>query len=85
MLTSFLQLFSFTILQQITLRSSSYALVKKTTIMGAMAKFLRRIVRNDAMRTDPEEIYGWRVFALACACESRFLRHCPLSVYTMNG
>ncbi|KAK5993690.1 MFS-type transporter qa-x [Cladobotryum mycophilum] len=33
--------------------------------MGAtMVKVLRKIVRNDAMRTDPEEIYGWRVFAL---------------------
>lgn len=32
--------------------------------MGTMAKILRRIVRNDAMRTDPDEIYGWRVFAL---------------------
>ncbi|KOS21356.1 putative quinate permease [Escovopsis weberi] len=32
--------------------------------MGAMARVLRTIVRNDAMRTDPDEIYGWRVFAL---------------------
>ncbi|KND93422.1 Quinate permease [Tolypocladium ophioglossoides CBS 100239] len=35
--------------------------------MAAMAKILRSIVRNDAMRTDPEEIYGWRVFALVCS------------------
>lgn len=35
--------------------------------MAVMAKFLRSIVRNDAMREDPDEIYGWRVFALACA------------------
>ncbi|KAG7118864.1 Quinate permease like protein [Verticillium longisporum] len=32
-----------------------------------ISKFLRAIVRNEAMRTDPHEIYGWRVFALACA------------------
>ncbi|KAM0324131.1 hypothetical protein ACHAQA_008323 [Verticillium albo-atrum] len=32
-----------------------------------IARFLRAIVRNEAMRTDPDEIYGWRVFALACA------------------
>lgn len=37
--------------------------------MAIMARILRSIVRNDAMRTDPDEIYGWRVFALACcAC-----------------
>ncbi len=35
--------------------------------MAVMAKFLRSVVRNDAMRQDPDEIYGWRVFALACA------------------
>lgn len=29
--------------------------------------FLQKIVRNDAMRTDPHEIYNWRVFALAAA------------------
>lgn len=35
-----------------------------------MAKtFLQRIVRNDAMKIDPVEIYNWRVFFLAaCAC-----------------
>ncbi|KAL6875457.1 general substrate transporter [Trichoderma longibrachiatum] len=32
--------------------------------MGVTSKFLRAIVRNDAMRTDPDEIYGWRVFTL---------------------
>lgn len=35
--------------------------------MAVTAKILRAIVRNDAMRNDPEEIYGWRVFALVCA------------------
>lgn len=28
---------------------------------------LQRVVKNDAMKTDPPEIYGWRVFALACS------------------
>jgi hypothetical protein len=28
-------------------------------------KFLQRVVRNDAMKSDPPEIYGWRVYALA--------------------
>ncbi|TQS33950.1 hypothetical protein Golomagni_05690, partial [Golovinomyces magnicellulatus] len=32
-----------------------------------MAKILRAFVRNDAMREDPDEIYGGRVFALVCA------------------
>lgn len=32
--------------------------------MGVGAKVLRAVVRNDAMREDPPEIYGWRVFAL---------------------
>lgn len=29
--------------------------------------FLQTFVRNDAMKTDPPEIYNWRVFLLACA------------------
>ncbi|KAI1321977.1 MFS sugar transporter-like protein [Xylariaceae sp. FL0255] len=28
---------------------------------------LQKIVRNDAMRMDPPEIYGWRVYLLACS------------------
>lgn len=32
-----------------------------------LARFFRKIVKNDAMRNDPEEIYGWRVIALVCA------------------
>lgn len=28
--------------------------------------FLQMIIRNDAMKTDPLEIYGWRVYTLAC-------------------
>lgn len=31
----------------------------------ARKTFLQRIVKNDAMKNDPPEIYGWRVFALA--------------------
>ncbi|KAF3159385.1 hypothetical protein TWF788_003794 [Orbilia oligospora] len=30
-------------------------------------RFLRRIVKNEAMTTDPIEIYNWRVYLLACA------------------
>ncbi|KAK0668189.1 putative permease [Cercophora samala] len=30
-------------------------------------KILRKIVRNEAMATDPAEIYGWRVYLLACS------------------
>ncbi|KAK7432476.1 hypothetical protein QQZ08_001041 [Neonectria magnoliae] len=33
----------------------------------ALSGVLRRIVRNDAMRDDPKEIYNWRVLALVCA------------------
>nr|OQO19490.1 hypothetical protein B0A51_11536 [Rachicladosporium sp. CCFEE 5018] len=29
--------------------------------------FLKFIVHNDAIKSDPEEIYGWRVYALACS------------------
>ncbi|KAK8065007.1 MFS quinate transporter [Apiospora hydei] len=29
-----------------------------------MAALLKKIVRNDAMKTDPNEIYGWRVYVL---------------------
>ncbi|KAM0452295.1 hypothetical protein ACHAPV_008678 [Trichoderma viride] len=32
--------------------------------MAVFPKILRAIVRNDAMRADPDEIYGWRVFTL---------------------
>ncbi len=26
-----------------------------------MASFLRKVIRNQAMKTDPPEIYNWRV------------------------
>ncbi|KAE8163201.1 general substrate transporter [Aspergillus tamarii] len=32
-----------------------------------MSVILRRLVHNDAMREDPKEIYGWRVYMLACS------------------
>ncbi len=28
---------------------------------------VRRVVRNDAVKLDPPEVYNWRVFALAAA------------------
>jgi sugar porter (SP) family MFS transporter len=34
---------------------------------GRGARFLYHIVKNDSMKTDPPEIYGWRVFVLACS------------------
>lgn len=34
--------------------------------------FLQKIIRNDAMKTDPHEIYNWRVFALACSVSVNF-------------
>ncbi|KAK4126316.1 putative sugar transporter protein [Parathielavia appendiculata] len=35
--------------------------------MGTGYKILKLIIRNDAMKEDPPEIYGWRVFALVWA------------------
>ncbi|RDW70441.1 hypothetical protein BP5796_08838 [Coleophoma crateriformis] len=35
--------------------------------MGAGAKFLQWVVKNESMKSDPPEIYGWRVFMLACS------------------
>lgn len=32
-----------------------------------MSWLLQKIVHNEAMRTDPKEIYGWRVYMLACS------------------
>jgi hypothetical protein len=32
-----------------------------------VVRILRKIVKNDAMLSDPEEIYGWRVVLLACS------------------
>ncbi|KAL4961403.1 sugar porter family MFS transporter [Aspergillus stella-maris] len=35
-----------------------------------MSLLLKRLVHNEAMRTDPPEIYGWRVYALACSIKT---------------
>ncbi|KAH9894702.1 general substrate transporter [Xylariomycetidae sp. FL2044] len=32
-----------------------------------MASLLKKIVKNEAMQNDPVEIYGWRVYLLACS------------------
>ncbi|KAA8644825.1 hypothetical protein EYZ11_007930 [Aspergillus tanneri] len=32
-----------------------------------MSFLLRKLVHNEAMRSDPKEIYGWRVYMLACS------------------
>ncbi|KAI1398029.1 general substrate transporter [Hypoxylon fuscum] len=32
-----------------------------------MTNLLKYIVKNDAMKTDPKQIYGWRVYLLACS------------------
>ena len=33
--------------------------------IGAGAKFIRLIVKNDSVKADPHQIYGWRAFAMA--------------------
>ena len=37
-------------------------------------RVLQKIVRNDAMKNDPPEIYGWRVFMLACSVSDGAIR-----------
>jgi hypothetical protein len=34
-----------------------------SSIMTVIARTLRSIVRNDAMKSDPDEVYGWQIFA----------------------
>ncbi|KAF1958909.1 general substrate transporter [Byssothecium circinans] len=34
---------------------------------GLGARFLYKIIKNDAMKEDPAEIYGWRTFMMACS------------------
>ena len=36
-----------------------------TAIMGVGNRFLHRVVKNDAMKIDPPEIYNPRIFLLA--------------------
>lgn len=35
--------------------------------MSLSTRVLQKIVRNEAMASDPPEIYGWRVYLLACS------------------
>ncbi|KAI9649993.1 hypothetical protein NHQ30_000006 [Ciborinia camelliae] len=35
--------------------------------IGLGQRFLMKVVKNESMKTDPPEIYGWRVFFLACS------------------
>lgn len=41
--------------------------VQHTAKPGPGARFVYKIVKNEAARQDPPEIYGWRAFALACS------------------
>jgi hypothetical protein len=34
---------------------------------------LQWVVKNDAMKSDPSEIYGWRAFLLVCSGKSHAL------------
>jgi hypothetical protein len=34
---------------------------------GLGARFLYKIIKNQAMKEDPPEIYGWRSFMMACS------------------
>lgn len=34
---------------------------------GVGARFLYKIIKNEAMKQDPPEIYGWRSFMMACS------------------
>ena len=47
-----------------TSKEETLSLAIKSSSMGLFVRILRTIIRNDAMKTDPDEIYGWRVFAL---------------------
>lgn len=38
-----------------------------TAHAGAGARFLYKVIRNDAMKEDPPQIYGWRAFMMACS------------------
>jgi hypothetical protein len=37
---------------------------------------LKRIIRNDAIKVDPPEIYNMRIIALACSVNNIFSLHC---------
>lgn len=44
---------------------------------------LTLLVHNEAMKVDPKEIYGWRVYALACSV-SATVRDCGDDLLTMH-
>jgi hypothetical protein len=35
--------------------------------MSLSTRILQKILKNEAMASDPHEIYGWRVYLLACS------------------
>jgi len=35
--------------------------------MSFSTRLLQKIVKNEAMASDPPQIYGWRVYLLACS------------------
>lgn len=41
--------------------------VKGREEAGKMSTFLQKVVKNDAMKSDPPEIYNWRVYVLTCS------------------
>lgn len=44
---------------------------------------LQKIVKNDAMKEDPPEIYGWRVYFLAFSVRTHFIK--TLALKTNNA
>lgn len=44
--------------------------------------FLEKIIKNQAMKEDPHEIYGWRVYALACSVSKILTAYCNEIVLT---
>lgn len=48
--------------------------------MTLSSKVLQKIVRNEAMASDPPEIYGWRVYLLACSVSS-FPQSMPYTMF----
>ena len=46
-----------------------------STAKMSLHSVLRRIVRNEAIRVDPPEIYNWRVLALASSVGSSNIKY----------
>lgn len=49
----------------VTPTASRYPTATMSGRVTTGAKIIRSIVKNDAVKTDPPEIYGWRAFAMA--------------------